>query len=68
MKRVDVVASPEIKSATQIYVDAFGHFAAAYGEGKGDYMLIRPDGYVGWIGSPDNLPSLDEYPSRVSVQ
>ena len=68
VRRVDVTVSPETKSSAQIYVDAFGHFAAAYGGGKGEYMLIRPDGYVGWVGSADSLPDLDQYLCRVSAQ
>ncbi len=27
-------------------MDAFSHFRAAYGGGNGEYMLMRPDGYV----------------------
>jgi hypothetical protein len=34
----------------------------------GEYMLIRPDGYVGWVGSADNLSDLDQYLGRVSAQ
>lgn len=61
VKFVEVVTSPETKSAAHIYVDVSGHFAAAYGGGKGEYMLIRPDGYVGWVGSAENLSDLDRY-------
>ena len=43
----------------------FGNFAAAYGGGKGEYMLIRPDGYVGWVGLEENLPDLDRYVAGV---
>lgn len=68
VKRVEVKASPETKSTRQSYVDAFGHFAAAYGEGKGEYILIRPDGYLGWVGSADNLSDLDQYLGRISAQ
>ena len=73
VKCVEVRASLETKSAAQIdtaqiYVDAFGHFAAAYGGGKGGHMLIRPDGYVGWVGSAEKLPDLDQYLRRVSAQ
>ncbi|HTU46795.1 MAG TPA: FAD-dependent oxidoreductase [Bryobacteraceae bacterium] len=68
VERLDVRASPETKSTRQIYVDAFGHFAAAYGGSKGEYILIRPDGHVGWIGSADNLSDLDQYLGRISAQ
>jgi 2-polyprenyl-6-methoxyphenol hydroxylase-like FAD-dependent oxidoreductase len=66
VKRVDVRSLPEAKSTAQVFVDAFSHFADAYGEGKGYYMLIRPDGYIGWIGSADNLSDLDQYLGRFS--
>jgi hypothetical protein len=73
VKSVKVRASLETKSSAQthpaqIYVDAFGHFAAAYGGGKADYMLIRPDGYVGWVGSAEKLPDLDQYLRQVSAR
>lgn len=47
VKRVDVSKAQKQDSGAQVYVDAFGHIAAAYGLGKGEYMLVRPDGYVG---------------------
>jgi hypothetical protein len=65
VKRVDITASLATKSAAEIYVDAFGHFAAAYGSGNGEYMLIRPDGYVAWVGAAGNLSDLDQYLERV---
>jgi 2-polyprenyl-6-methoxyphenol hydroxylase-like FAD-dependent oxidoreductase len=68
VKYVDVRASPDPQLAGQIYIDAFGHFAAAYGGGKGEYLLIRPDGYIGWVGSADSLSDLDQYLSRASAQ
>ena len=67
MKRVEVTASEDKKSTAQIYVDAYAHFAAAYGGGRGEYMLIRPDGYVGWVGSAEKLSELDVYLGRVSA-
>lgn len=67
VKLVDVTAAPETKSRALLFVDDFGHFAAAYGGREGEYLLIRPDGYVGWIGSADHLDDLDEYLDRVSA-
>ena len=61
VKSAEVKALAETKSTALIFVDAFGHFAAVYGGGKGEYMLIRPDGYVGWVGSAEKLPDLDQY-------
>jgi 2-polyprenyl-6-methoxyphenol hydroxylase-like FAD-dependent oxidoreductase len=67
-KRVDVTTSAETKPAGAMYFDAFGHFAEAYGGRKGEYMLVRPDGYVGWAGSADSLYDLDRYLGRVLAQ
>jgi hypothetical protein len=61
-KQVDVTASPVQGSA---FVDAFGHVAAAYGGGQGEYLLVRPDGYVGWMGLEKDLPDLHRYLKRV---
>jgi 2-polyprenyl-6-methoxyphenol hydroxylase-like FAD-dependent oxidoreductase len=83
VKYVEVRDSPDTGSTAQIYmaqihmaqictaqifVDAFGHFASAYGGGKGEYMLIRPDGYVGWVGSAERLADLDQYLGRASAR
>ena len=62
VKCVDVRPTPLEKScAAQTYVDAFGHLAAAYGGGGGEYVLVRPDGYVAWVGLEKHLPDLDQY-------
>jgi len=61
VRRIDVVTSPQSDSKEQVFVDAFGHFAAAYGAGSGEYMLVRPDGYIGWIGPEESLSDLDRY-------
>ena len=65
VKRVDVSKAQKPDSGAEVYVDALGHFAAAYGGGKGEYMLVRPDGYVGWLGLEENLPNLDRYLATV---
>ena len=61
VKSVEVRTSTESKSGEQVFVDEFGHFAEAYGGKKNDYLLVRPDGYVGWIGSAEKLPDLHRY-------
>lgn len=61
IKSMDVVASrADINQSEQrqVFVDAFGHVAEAYGGGEGEYLLIRPDGYVGWMGTHETLPDL----------
>jgi hypothetical protein len=61
VKRVYVSTAQKADNGAEVYVDAFGHFASAYGGGKGECMLVRPDGYVGWVGLEENLPDLDRY-------
>jgi len=47
--------------------DAYGDFAAAYGLEAGEWMLIRPDGYVGAIVAGDRLDDLEPYLARVGL-
>ena len=61
VKRVDVSTAATADYDAEVYLDSFGHFAAAYGGGKGEYMLVRPDGYIAWVGLEENLPDLDRY-------
>ncbi|WP_232511792.1 FAD-dependent oxidoreductase [Herbaspirillum sp. meg3] len=46
-------------------VDCDGHFHDAYGLEQGEWMLVRPDGYIGAIVSSDNLEALRNYLFRV---
>jgi len=46
-------------------VDCDGHFHDAYGLEQGEWMLVRPDGYIGAIVSSDNLEALSNYLRRV---
>lgn len=41
------------------FVDADGYFASAYGDQKNMIYLVRPDGYIGFIG--DNVQALIMY-------
>ncbi len=66
VKSVDVVASAPQEPVGETFVDAFGHVAAAYGGGRGEYVLVRPDGYVGWIGFESELGDLHRYLLGVS--
>lgn len=56
----------EPTNGTNTFVDAFGHLAAAYGGGDGEYVLVRPDGYVGWTGSRERVNDLYGYLARFS--
>ena len=48
-------------------VDDGGHVRDAYGVSPGDWVLIRPDGYVGATVSGDEVSALDHYLARVGV-
>jgi 2-polyprenyl-6-methoxyphenol hydroxylase-like FAD-dependent oxidoreductase len=66
---VDIVASNSTEhtgTTSLTFVDAFDHAAEAYGADGGALLLIRPDGYVGWIGTTDGLDDLHRYLAVVS--
>jgi hypothetical protein len=41
--------------------DDGGHFERAYATSPGDWVLIRPDGYIGAMVTSEELSSLDKY-------
>jgi len=42
-------------------IDRDGHFRAEYAVAAGDWVLVRPDGYVGAIVASDGIEALEEY-------
>jgi 2-polyprenyl-6-methoxyphenol hydroxylase-like FAD-dependent oxidoreductase len=48
-------------------VDDCGHFRDAYGVSPGDWVLVRPDGYVGAVVGADNVPLVEGYLAEVGV-
>lgn len=48
-------------------VDDAGHFRDAYGLSPGEWVLVRPDGYVGAIVGADNVSALERYLGEVGV-
>lgn len=62
VKRVGAESGP----GGQIIVDNFGHVAAAYGDESGAYVLVRPDGYIGWMGMQEDKAELHDYLGRTS--
>jgi 2-polyprenyl-6-methoxyphenol hydroxylase-like FAD-dependent oxidoreductase len=48
-------------------VDEGGHIRDAYGLKPGDWVLIRPDGYIAAIVSADAQPALERYLEQVGV-
>ena len=49
------------------FTDDDGHFRAAYGLGDGDWVLVRPDGYIGAIVSSQNIGALENFLARVGL-
>lgn len=48
--------------------DVHGDFAAAYGLPPGGWALVRPDGYLGPVGTGAELPALDAWLAQVLPQ
>ncbi|HXC55963.1 MAG TPA: FAD-dependent oxidoreductase [Rhizomicrobium sp.] len=47
--------------------DDGGHVRAAYGVAPGDWVLVRPDGYIGAMVSSQNVAALEAYLDRAGV-
>ena len=60
-----------VRSQTGLHVHTFGgrgdlidhgdHFRNAYGVSAGEWVLVRPDGYIGAIVASQQLTALDDY-------
>jgi hypothetical protein len=48
-------------------IDAEGHFRDAYALQSGDWVLVRPDGYVGAIVATRQLPALESFLQTVGL-
>lgn len=48
-------------------VDDGGHFQAAYAPMPGDWFLVRPDGYMGAVGSVAEVDALQRYLETVGL-
>jgi FAD binding domain len=48
-------------------IDDAGHFHDAYALSRGEWVLIRPDGYVGAIAGSDNISALERYLAEVGM-
>lgn len=48
-------------------IDEAGHFRDGYGVRAGEWVLVRPDGYVGAVVSSDFIASLEEYLDAVGL-
>jgi hypothetical protein len=56
-------ARPAVNSCSDaaIFVDSAGHFSTAYGGASDEFILIRPDGYIAWLGNKSSLPEFRSY-------
>jgi FAD binding domain len=48
-------------------VDDGGHFRDTYGLSPGDWVLVRPDGYLGAIVGANDVPALERYLREVGI-
>lgn len=48
-------------------IDDGGYLRAAYGVSPGDWVLVRPDGYIGALVSSEHAPSLETYLASVGL-
>lgn len=48
-------------------IDTDGRFRTAYGLERGDWVLVRPDGYIGAIVSAERADGLNDYLGRVGL-
>jgi hypothetical protein len=48
-------------------LDDEGHFRDTYGLSPGEWVLVRPDGYVGAIVGAEDIPALERYLGAVGV-
>jgi 2-polyprenyl-6-methoxyphenol hydroxylase-like FAD-dependent oxidoreductase len=49
-------------------IDEAGHWREAYALESGDWLLVRPDGYVGAIVSSHNIQQLESYLQQVGLR
>ena len=52
--------APPVWALVQL-VDEWGYLSDAYGLEPGDWVLVRPDGYVGAIVSSGEIAALETY-------
>ncbi len=48
-------------------VDEGGHFRNTYALSPGEWILIRPDGYIGAVAGSDNVSVLERYLAEVGI-
>lgn len=49
----------------RILIDDEAHVSRAYGEDNPVLVMVRPDGYIGWLGEANDISSAESYLKRV---
>ena len=57
------VVSDQASAGADVLIDPEGRIATRYGVRRGDVVLIRPDGYVGFVGSLTDTDAITRYRS-----
>ncbi|WP_223864438.1 FAD-dependent oxidoreductase [Streptomyces sp. 5-10] len=72
----DRAAAPAVREGLRIHTtgprgdlhDSGGHVRDAYGLAAGQWVLIRPDGYIAAIADTTNLPTIEGYLDTVGLR
>jgi aromatic ring hydroxylase-like protein len=70
IKQVDIFPSQpsdSSRSGSAVFIDSAGHFTNAYGGSADEFILVRPDGYIAWLGNRSALPDLRNYLARFGL-
>ncbi|GII65380.1 3-(3-hydroxyphenyl)propionate hydroxylase [Sphaerisporangium krabiense] len=59
--RAHAVVRPGEPTGEHAVVDGDGHVRAGYGVADGALVLVRPDGYIGFMASPGTIGQVAEY-------
>jgi hypothetical protein len=57
--------APDTSASDTSLFDVHGHASSAYSGKNGALFLIRPDGYVGFIGNDKSIGAIDAYLERI---
>jgi len=74
--QVDPASAPAPRAGLRIHIvgplgdiiDNHGHLRQAYRLAPGEWVLIRPDGYIGALVTTDDLAALGDYLDSVGVR
>ena len=55
----------ETRDSHRVFIEDGGHVSKAYGAKDGSLVLVRPDGYIGWVGEGNAISSAESYLKRI---